>query len=147
VTTIATDGISMAGDSLVTMGSDVVGYTPKVRKLKDGRIVGCAGELAQIQMFVRWLESPADDKPELEDFAALILNLDGTVDYMDKRLEPVRFIVPNAIGSGEGMAQGAMLAGKSPEEAVAIAAMRDTCTGGEITVLSLGDPPSLRAVA
>ena len=79
------------------------------------------------------------DVPEFKEaFCALILNLDGTADWFDEDREMVRVMTPFAIGSGDDFAIGAMEAGASPEAAVVIAAKRDTGTGGEITVLSLG---------
>lgn len=147
MTTIATDGLSMAGDSLVTAGKEVVGYTVKVVRLKDGRIVGTSGCCFQTVKFVEYLENPKGKKPEFEgdEFSALILNTDGTVDYMNKEFVPVRYLTPMTIGSGDGIALGAMLAGKSPVEAVAIAITRDTCSGGDIVSLSIEKP--VRAVA
>lgn len=140
MTAIATDGKSMAGDSLITAGKERVGFKVKVVRLKDGRIVGCSGCSQQVSQFVRWLDNPGDDKPAFEgdEFAALILNPCGRVDYLTKLMEPIAYMAPMAIGSGGDFALGAMLAGKSPADAVAIAMIRDTATGGDITVLEAG---------
>lgn len=86
------------------------------------------------------------DKPELDDdFEALILQPDGKVYWIGKRLEPLEYFAPMTIGSGSGLALGAMLAGKSPEEAVEIAKLRDFKSGGNVTSLSIETP--VRAVA
>lgn len=137
MTTIATDGKSMAGDSLTTAGSERVAYKQKIIRLKDGRIIGCCECAVQVAQFVRWMDNPGDDKPALDgdEFSALILNPDGTVDYIEKHAEPIRYLAPMAIGSGGDFALGAMLAGKSPAEAVEIAMLRDTRTGGDVTSL------------
>ena len=145
MTTIATDGKSMAGDSLTTAGSLAVRHAPKVHRLSDGRIVGACGITAECVKIIRWLEG-GGDKPELsDDVAALVLNLDGTVCHIDHKLELLDYLVPCSVGSGGDIALGAMLAGRTPKEAVEISALRDTCTGGEITELHLTGP--LRAVA
>lgn len=133
MTTIACDGKSMAGDTLVTSGSEIVGYAIKIERTKDGRIFGSAGPGDDCRRFAQWMQG--GDKPELSnDFSALILTLDGTVYYVGATLEPSEFIVPQALGSGGDFAIGAMLAGKSPRDAVAIAIERDTRSGGDITV-------------
>ena len=46
--------------------------------------------------------------------------------------QPIEVNSPAAIGSGGGIALGAMLAGKPAEEAVRIAAKADAATGNEI---------------
>lgn len=45
--------------------------------------------------------------------------------------------VPAVTGSGGAIALGAMLAGATPAQAVAIAIQRDTGSGGQITVETL----------
>lgn len=139
MTTIATDGRTMAGDSLSTAEGERVAIQQKVHRLKDGRIIGCCGCAIEITKSVRWLDNPDSEKPTLDgdDFSALLLNADGTVDFIDKAAEPIRYLTPMAIGSGGNFALVAMLAGKTPAEAVEIAMLRDTRTGGEITVMEV----------
>lgn len=138
MTTIATDGKSMAGDTLTSAGGYVVRYSPKVHRGKDGRIFGCCGPSVDAAKFQAWMADPAVEQPKLsDDFMAIILNQDGTVDWIDCALVPIRTMVPAAIGSGCDHAIGAMLAGANPAQAVGIAGQRDTGTGGTITVESL----------
>jgi len=138
VTTIACDGKSMAGDSLITANGEIVGNTTKVQRTDDGRIFGASGSIVDITRFAKWMHGA--EAPELsEDFCALILMPNGKVYYVGNKLEPSEYIVPQAIGSGADFAIGAMLAGQSPHEAVEIAMQRDTRTGGEITVFHI-DP-------
>lgn len=135
MTTIATDGETMAGDTLTTAGSYIVRTATKVLRAKDGRIFGCCGPVVDAVKFQTWMAEPALEQPKIgDDFSALILNPDGTVDWIDKDLVPVRYITPMSIGSGCELAIGAMLAGASPAQAVGIAGQRDTCTGSEITI-------------
>lgn len=146
MTTIATDGHSMAGDGLLTAGDERVGYTVKVHRTPDGRIFGAAGPSAECALFERWMLG--GERPELsEKFCALVLTPEGQCFYLCDKLEPVKLIVPQAIGSGGAYAIGAMLAGASPEEAVRIAMQRDTGTGGDVTALCLVEATVLKEVA
>lgn len=133
MTTIATDGKSMAGDSLTSGSNTILRFAPKVLKAPDGRIFGCCGLVTDCLKFQAWMLN-GGDQPELtDDFDALILNTDGTVDWIDKNYTPVRYMVPHAIGSGSEYALGAMFMGADPAKAVEIAMIRDLSTGGDIT--------------
>lgn len=145
MTTIATDGKSMAGDGLAVRNSLITAFgSPKVVRLNDGRIVGAAGEKPCCHKFRAWLQD-GDPKPKFRDFSALVLHPDGRLFYhTDSDVEGTLAEAPNAIGTGSEIAIGAMLAGKSPEEAVAIASQRDVYTGGEIVSFRIESP--LRAV-
>jgi ATP-dependent protease HslVU (ClpYQ) peptidase subunit len=132
MTTIATDGKSMAGDGMsCSMDMVVTTGRKKVHRLGDGRIVGCSGNSANIIRFVAWLEG--GDKPEIKDsFAALILEADGSTFQFCEQLVPMPVDLPAALGSGVHFAVGAMLAGASPRRAVEIASSRDPHSGGDI---------------
>lgn len=136
MTVIATDGRTMAGDTLATCKGYLMSRAPKVHRLKDGRIVGASGPTTECRMLVRWLDE-GGEKPCLgEEVTALILNPDGTVDWVDNKFEILTDQeLPAAIGCGGDLAVGAMLAGASPYEACMLAATRQMDVGGEITVL------------
>ncbi len=137
MTTIATDGRTMAADTMVNAGGYFVGSHAKIVRTLAGGIAGGCGSTIDNVLFSRFMEQ-GGDRPTLSDrFHGLILNADGSVDWIDERWEPIRYELPAAIGSGDGYALGAMLAGASPERAVAIAAERDLHTGREIVVLGL----------
>lgn len=134
MTTIATDGKSMAGDGCVS-GNGIRHALDfrKVFRLKDGRIVGCAGVSYAIPSFLTWLEA-GGDLPELNpDFEALVLHADGRCLSYNHKGYSIEQPTPAVTGSGGAIALGAMLAGASPAKAVAIACERDTGTGGTIT--------------
>ncbi len=134
MTTIATDGKSMAGDSMTSAGGEVTMLAPKVHRMDNGSIIGCAGDTTDCRAFVRYMREQKGERPSLgENFDALILHPNGNVEWMDHKWEPLAYTVPNAIGSGGRFAIGAMMAGASPKEAVRIACERDTCSGGPIT--------------
>lgn len=136
MTVIATDGRTMAADTLITCKGQLLARKQKVRRLNDGRIVGAAGSTAECQMLVRWLND-GGEKPDLsDDVAAIILNPDGSVDWIDFKFELVKgYELPTAIGCGDDMPVGAMLAGATPQEAVMLVSTRQLNIGGEITVL------------
>lgn len=138
MTTIATDGRSMAGDGLCTGNGLVHGMAVrKVARLADGRIVGVAGTPYAIPVFLKWIEK-GGDKPKLPDcFEALVLHPDGSCLTYNDDCHSFAQEVPAVTGSGGPLALGAMLAGASPARAVEVAAMRDTCTGGTIIALEL----------
>ena len=123
---------------MVSSGSEMVGFTQKVQRTEDGRVFGSCGASVDCAMFAKWMQG-AGERPELsDDFAALVLK-GSKVFYLCRKLEPIEFILPQAIGSGSDYALGAMLAGKTPHEAVEIACMRDTRSGGLITSLEAID--------
>jgi ATP-dependent protease HslVU (ClpYQ) peptidase subunit len=139
MTTIATDGKSMAGDGLVT-GTEAICSKSfrKVRRLPDGRLVGVAGSAFQIEPFFAWLES-GGEPPKLADdnFEALVLRPDGTCLCYDSECRSITEDLPTAIGSGRNFAIGALDAGLTAESAVQIACARDCRSGGLITVIHL----------
>lgn len=145
MTTIATDGRSMASDSQVQDHRDVVvdRDRPKVHRLDDGRIVGAAGNSFDADAWVAWVSTGKNgDCPiQGDSFVALILNLDGSVLWVDHKGREVLTPVPCAIGSGEEIALGAMDAGVSPYRAVEIACNRDIYSGGPVRSLFLIQEP------
>lgn len=148
MTTIATDGKSMAGDGQVCDHFDTIVEMArrKVHALTDGRVVGCSGNSLDAAAYVDWLKSGKDGPCPIEDdrFAALILHPSGDVYWVDHKGREAQTPPPCAIGSGQDYAYGAMAAGASPTEAVEIAATRDRSTGGTIITER---PSILREVA
>jgi ATP-dependent protease HslVU (ClpYQ) peptidase subunit len=146
MTTIATDGHTMAADGMTTSGGTIFGRNAvKVHQLSDGRLVGISGCAYYGPLFLEYLEGKSE-LPELgEDFEALVLDLDGTCKSYDHKARTLEEELPTASGSGREIALGAMAVGATPEEAVKAACERDMATGGKITVLTL--PRKLRRVA
>jgi len=148
MTTIATDGQSMAGDGLaVDHRGTIVDHTrPKVRRLADGRIVGASGSSFDADSWAAWVEGgKKGDCPVQDDrFGALILSSDGIL-WVDHKGREIATPAPIAIGSGQDIAIGAMMAGATPGEAVNIACKRDPHSGGRIKVEYL--TPRLEEVA
>lgn len=138
MTTIATDGKTMAGDGLISGGG--IRYTEdfqKLFRLNDGSIVGVCGDTHNHQQFIDWLNGDAEAHGMDGEHAALRLMPDGSVRSYDEKGRWIREAVPTACGSGYALAIGAMEAGATPEQAVHIAARRDTATGGKISVMKI----------
>lgn len=138
MTVIATDGKTMAGDAFSTSNGTLLSTGRKVHCLKDGRIAGASGPTTECIKLIRWLDDGGDKADLSDDVVALVLRPDGSVYWIDHKLEPIeRDLLPTAIGCGDDFAVGAMLAGASPKEAVMVAAMRMLTIGGEITVMGI----------
>jgi ATP-dependent HslUV protease subunit HslV len=145
MTTIATDGKSMAGDGLANAHGTIVDRSyVKVWRTPGGALIGCAGIRADALAFFAW--KCGGDRPKIKkSFEALVLLPSGSLTYCcETDLDGCESEAPTAIGSGMDFAFGAMDAGASPERAVEIAGQRNPYTGGTITVLHL---ESARAVA
>lgn len=139
MTTIATDGNTMAADGRVTEGSEICrdDYR-KVRRLKDGRIVGFSGNSYHDDAFATWLENGSKgDVPKGMDaeFCCLVLTPGGDIFTYDQHGRCFCEKPPYAIGSGRKYARSAMELGKTPIEAVSFACRFDIYSGGEIIAL------------
>lgn len=153
MTTIATDGKSMAGDgNSYCNGTLAARSSVKVHRLKDGSLFGACGSSGWGDKLQEWCDSwaqggiPAGDPPKGDDGDGfMILRPDGTLLQGGSDGLAVPIDAPFAIGSGMDYAIGAMDAGASPEEALIIASERDKSTGGKITVLHLQPQTNLRA--
>lgn len=138
MTTVACDGKTMAADGLVTRGNMIVAERArKVRRLPDGRIVGFAGEVPAAEAFVEWLRE-GGKFPALRGFTGMVLEPSGCIFLYEGNGIPIPTDGVQAIGSGAPHALTAMDCGKSPAEAVRLAAKRDSATGGRILTLRLG---------
>lgn len=135
MTTVCTDGRSMASDGLST-ANDTVNATnmQKVFKLDDGSVVGIAGCRVDALRAVDALRR--GDTEFVGDYNLLRLHPGGRVERYDRCLYPLATQAPAAIGSGGDLALGALEAGASPKEAVRIASRRDAHSGGRIREIS-----------
>lgn len=136
MTTIATDGATLAADGQVSCGDIIEDLNhKKVFSLKDGTAIAYAGCIHSATRFIDWINagSPPDAMPTLsENFAAVRINGSPTVLSYDSDCHAIEMPTPYAEGSGKLLALGAMLSGKTPVEAVRVAALRDVWTGGKI---------------
>lgn len=147
MTTIATDGKTMAGDGLTVNGRDIVVGTSrqKVFRLDNGGIYGACGNAREVIDLMEWLNGRREKEPDLKDISALVIRPDGSLVIYNDSVTCISAEAPTAIGTGSQVAMGAMAAGASPVEAVRLACERDVFSGGEITVLELHPIAKLEA--
>jgi 20S proteasome alpha/beta subunit len=142
MTTIATDGLTLAADTQQNGQYIDRVSARKLYRLQDGSLAGGAGLVASVRKIIRYLDGLdglEKHAPDIDDdTCVLLLAPDGRVYYYDRRLEPVEIGAPAAIGSGAPFAMGAMLAGAAAPRAVEIAIELDTDSGGVVTVEALG---------
>lgn len=141
------DGV-IAADTLVSDANDqkYVGQTSKIKRTIDGRLVGAAGDLLDVQRFLRWTDDsgPYCILEEVPDFVAavdaieVVSSTELYVWYGGERVDVSRspFL---ATGDGSLAGLGAMAAGSSATEAVAIACRYVPSCGGPVEELRIDD--------
>ncbi len=143
MTTIAYKEGVMAADSKAYAGFNTpLGQKCKIRRLSDGTLIGCSSnQVGAGEAVMDWYARGAnpEDGPKLEEskFTLLVVKPNGDAFYaFDNFLlsGPIRAEC-YAIGSGEGVAHGAMRAGASAERAIEIAAECDVWTGLPVVML------------
>jgi len=125
----------------VTSG-DRIFRTVKIERLPDGSLFGGSGGLADILKVKAWLaHGYKGEAPEISDkasFELLHVRTDGSTWLVDEDLVPMRFTDSFlALGTGSPYAMAAMYLGKSPQEAVEVAAQFDPSTSLPIDELTL----------
>lgn len=141
MTTICSDGCTVAADGQETWGSEAVSLTREKLRSWNGKIYGFTGVGALFEPCIRWVDSGADpnNAPEAKgdnnSWGLCVFEPDGVVYYSNNAPYPHRYSYPFAVGAGCDYAMGAMLAGASPGRAVEIAAEKNIHTGGKILVL------------
>jgi hypothetical protein len=141
MTTIAYAHGVLVADSQVS-SADRIFRTVKILTLPDGSLFGGAGGLADILKVRAWASKGyRGDPPEMSDkasFECLHIKADGKLWLVDDDLTPMEFIGDYiSIGTGSPYAMAAMYLGKSPQEAVAVAAEFDPATSLPIHELRL----------
>lgn len=138
------DGV-LAADSMVGGGNQIFGTDRKLWRRLDGALMGAVGrsEIAHPfrELFMAGLEREfICVSKDNEDFGALVVYADGQCwaygVYGRYPLEQGPF---TAMGSADVFLMGAMAAGASAEEAVALAIAWRKDIGGPVQVERLGD--------
>lgn len=125
----------IAADSMCS-GTDCFYLVEKLRKGKVS-VYGAAGDWDKILKFYDALEKGGELDSEC-DVEVLELRSDGLWVYEGTIIPAKLKNSFYAIGTGAGYAMAAMHLGKSPREAIEIAALYDPGTRGPIDVLKLG---------
>lgn len=144
MTVIAWDGKTLAADKRTNFGG-LHATTTKVHRLPDGRLVGCAGNTAQISEMVHWLgagadseKMPAIQRDAKECVSALVIEPGGRVLQYENTPHPIVIENPAwAIGSGRDFAMAAMWLGQDARHAVIVACQLDCTCGNGVDELAL----------
>jgi ATP-dependent protease HslVU (ClpYQ) peptidase subunit len=134
----------LAADSRWTVNDTIVpGDAVKVRKIDDGRLVGFTGAVASSRKFISRLESGEGELPELTDACVVVVSADGKLTVYEAdgsySADDADFY---AWGSGIQAALAVLHTGVSAEEAVRIACLVDSRSGGPVRSVKLDKPSS-----
>lgn len=142
MTTIAYDGITLAGDTQTSMFRDSY---PKLQRLSDGRLYGACGEVQDMVAVQHWLER-GGDRPKCEDgYACIVIDQGKCLHYEHKLIAMPVGGLCFSVGSGRDYAMAAMHLGMSAAEAVRVAHVFDISTGSEVMELTQPAHPALSA--
>ena len=139
MTTICTDGETIAADMLITGNGLKHGTFSKLARMKDGSVAGIAGGPFDLAPFVEWYEGDRKEPwcgPDGTEI--LVLSPGGIIHCFNHIGRSFVCTPPQAIGSGAAVAYGALEMGASPKQAVEAASKRDLRTGGGIESMSCG---------
>lgn len=138
MTVIATDGKCVAFDSICTANSYLFGSCDdKAVMASETHVCGATGTVDDCCAFQQWIvrcmKGEAPEKPKLgENYGGIVVDLIAhRCTYYTAGLWPSTVALPFAVGVGDELAIGAMLAGAHPIRAVEIAGMRRLNVGGK----------------
>jgi len=141
MTTIAyKDGV-LAADTLCVNGHIRSGFATKIVRGPRGELAGSAGSAGFNRAFNAWVTAGMEGEPpkaaetdDIRDYGFVVLPNGEIEQHEPEGVNRLRADI-FAVGSGRNVAQGAMKAGATAEEAVRIAIDLDCYSGGEVTVL------------
>jgi len=141
MTTVATDGITIASDGLVVSSGEVICRdSVKVECTELAAYCG-AGTLSMLPVAILWVKRGAhvEHAPPGGEHGWTVWKVtrDGIEEYSSTEPNPIWYNHPHALGSGSSYARVAMRLGRTPKEAVEIASEFDIYTGGNIVELHL----------
>jgi hypothetical protein len=143
MTTIATDGRTIAADGASFFGWERATHVKRKLMVRDGLVFGLSGNGSMLPPLMAWYASghvPKDvpkDSEKSDGWSLVVASVSGIIQLSDSMLYPFEARDFTATGSGSSYAMGAMAHGASPLEAVRIAAGLDAFTGGDIQVIDL----------
>lgn len=134
------DGV-LAADSAFVQCDHMWGTAEKIWRRDDGTLIGAHGTAGFCEAFKTWVmdgeegDAPQSEKEKGEQSDGLIVRPDGSIE-----IHTPDGVIPfkgpfYAMGSGEGIALGAMASGMSAAEAAAMACEYNIYCGGPVTVL------------
>lgn len=145
MTTIATDGKTIAADRRRVSGSRLVNDSTIKIKVAHGRIYALTGVWAYFDAAIAWHHAGADPEkmPKTakdDDWRLIVIERDGSgkVFFSDTPCSE-NLTYPAAFGSGSDYALAMLDAGFDPAVAVRAAIKRDIHSGGEIQVINIAE--------
>lgn len=155
MTTIATDGKTIAADSQRTAGSERIDLCSEKIIVRDGHVFAFTGTYGYFAAAIRWFLAGADPEkaPKVagqESWRLIVIGADcKLMCFSDAVPFGELFPYPQAFGSGCNYATAALMLGKSPAEAIELAKSLDVYTDGPVQVVdiaaALGAEPMLAA--
>ena len=137
MTTICTDGETVAADMLITDNSLKHGTVSKLARAKDGSVIAGCGSPFDLDSFVEWYNSDQKEPwSQADESEFLVLSPGGVIRCFNHLGRSYIATAPQAIGSGAGVAYGALEMGASPKQAVQVASKYDYRTGGGVESMS-----------
>lgn len=141
MTTIATNGLIVAADTLGCVGAEKMQFPVSKIHREGKRVYGFSGSLGLMMPVIRWYECGGElsDVPKVDhgDWQMIVCE-PGKIEYLCNECPaPVIVAWPFAIGTGGDYAIGAMDAGADPIQAVKIAIGRDKNSGGGVMHLAI----------
>lgn len=158
MTTIITDGVTIAADGLGCIGGEVNGTDDKKIIIEKGVVYALSGFVGMRDALIAWHQDGAKvadvpATPDGDSWTLLVIDTSGAKYFTGKCAYPNKVRTPFALGSGSDYAMGALHAGLSPQQAVQLVIDKrlDVGTGGEIQVIDIKQAlgikePGLRAV-
>ena len=146
MTTIATDGVTIAADGRQCSGSEVITDNGRKIIVRGGHIFAIAGGQAAAVAAIDWVLAGAihDEAPKAGEHGWRLIVIDPNrrlVRYTSECPYPDEFYYPQSFAAGADFARAAMLCGKSPAEAVQLVIDNnlETGTGGTVMVINIDE--------
>lgn len=133
------DGV-IAADTAIWANNLFVAHGIKIARRPDGYLFGGAGGNVAIQTAMADFETIGDvddlEGPDFDELELMIVAPDGGVIELVGDLSSKLYPEFDAIGFGSEVAMGAMAAGATAEQAVAVAIDKSMGCGGDVVSLS-----------
>lgn len=149
MTTIATDGRTIAADGQSTCNGERLNSAAVKIKTAHGSIYGMVGTAAVFDAAIQWHQTGADPEkvPKFGDWTLLVISRARGLQWYSNDMPFSQSLpYPMAFGSGDKYALGALAAGMTPEKAVEIATRYDINSGGRIMVLDIAKELGIHSI-
>lgn len=142
MTTIASDGKTVAADGQCTAGNEILSTDRVKLEVCQDYVLAFSGTAALQQVAFEWFKDGAEPSEisgplKDKDWSLAVFRPHVAEYYRNDCPYPLAVPYPTAMGSGEDFAIGALMARASPREAIEIACAKDTMTSGMITVVEI----------